>query len=129
MLQEWLQHHPAPSWKLVAWALYRSGGLTEHNMLKQLYGKYVTGMRLCTVLICFVYVVTTIKISLFNACLWLGRGERVVVGGKKVLNRPTVQQLHFIHLILSLSSLHVEWITSSTANNIGGIDFYKWRIT
>ena len=49
MLEEWLQSHPAPSWKLVAWALYRSndgisGRLIEHNVLKQLYGKHVTGM-------------------------------------------------------------------------------------
>ena len=46
MLKEWLQNHPAPSWKLIAWALYRSRGgqLTEHNVLKQLYRKHVTGM-------------------------------------------------------------------------------------
>ena len=50
MLEEWLQNHPAPSWKLVAWALYRMGWdqLTEHSVLKQLYGKYVSGMWLCT---------------------------------------------------------------------------------
>ena len=49
MLKEWLQNHPAPSWKLVAWALYRNWGgrLTEHSVLKQLYGKCVTGMWLC----------------------------------------------------------------------------------
>ena len=53
MLEEWLQNHPAPSWKLVAWALYRKGRgqLTEHNVLKQLYGKHVTGMWLCTEII------------------------------------------------------------------------------
>ena len=44
MLEEWLKNHPAPSWKLVAWALYRS---YKHNVLKQLYGKHVTGMWLC----------------------------------------------------------------------------------
>ena len=50
MLKEWLQNHPAPSWKLVAWALYRMnyGRLTEHSVLKQLYGKHVSGMWLCT---------------------------------------------------------------------------------
>ena len=50
MLEEWLQNHPAPSWKLVAWALYRNyeGQLTEHSVLKQLYGKHVSGMWLCT---------------------------------------------------------------------------------
>ena len=49
MLEEWLLNYPAPSWKLVAWALYRNfnGRLTEHNVLKQLYGKHVTGMCLC----------------------------------------------------------------------------------
>ena len=50
MLEEWLQNHPAPSWKLVAWALYRNWGgrLTEHHVLKQLYWKHVSGMWLCT---------------------------------------------------------------------------------
>ena len=50
MLEEWLQNHPAPSWKLVAWAIYRrnKGQLTEHSVLKQLYGKHVSGMWLCT---------------------------------------------------------------------------------
>ena len=47
MLEEWLKNHPAPSWKVVAWALYRRRGFTEHNVLKQLYGKHVTGMWLC----------------------------------------------------------------------------------
>jgi hypothetical protein len=47
MLEECLQNHPAPSWKLVAWALYRRG-FTEHSVLKQLYGKHVSGMWLCT---------------------------------------------------------------------------------
>ena len=49
MLEEWLKNHPAPSWKLVAWALYKNslGQLTEHNVLKQLYGNHVTGMWLC----------------------------------------------------------------------------------
>ena len=53
MLEEWLQNHPAPSWKLVAWALYRNwwGRLTEHSVLKQLYGKHVAGMCLCTEII------------------------------------------------------------------------------
>ena len=44
LIREWLKHHPAPSWKLVAWALYRIEEVTEHNVLKQLYWMYVTGM-------------------------------------------------------------------------------------
>ena len=44
LIREWLKHHPAPSWKLVAWALYRTREVTEHNVLKQLYGTYITGM-------------------------------------------------------------------------------------
>ena len=51
MLEEWLKNHPAPSWKLIAWALYRSQEFTEHNVLKQLYGKHVTGMWLCVEII------------------------------------------------------------------------------
>ena len=49
MLREWLDNHPAPSWELLAWALYRrgGGGLTEHSVLKHhLYGRYVTGMSM-----------------------------------------------------------------------------------
>ena len=41
MVEEWLQNHPAPNWKLIAWALYIWG---DHNVLKLLYGKHVTGM-------------------------------------------------------------------------------------
>ena len=48
MLEEWVQNHPAPSWKLVAMALYGCEELTEHNVLKQLYGKHVNGMLLCS---------------------------------------------------------------------------------
>ena len=46
VLDEWLKNHPAPTWKLVAWALYRSrcGQLNEHSVLKQLYGKHGAGM-------------------------------------------------------------------------------------
>ena len=43
LVREWLKHDLAPSWKLVAWALYRTWGVTEHNVLKQLYGTYITG--------------------------------------------------------------------------------------
>ena len=49
MLREWLDNHPAPSWELLAWALYMKGGgqLTEHSVLKHhLYGRYVTGMSM-----------------------------------------------------------------------------------
>ena len=60
MLEEWLQNHPAPSWKLIAWALYRSSGgqLTEHNVLKQLYRKHVTGML-------SVYTIRTLEIAMY----------------------------------------------------------------
>lgn len=44
MLNEWLENHPAPSWKILAWALYRRGKAMEHNVLKQLYEKHITGM-------------------------------------------------------------------------------------
>ena len=44
LIREWLKHHPAPSWKLVAWALYRRQKVTERIVLKQLYGTYITGM-------------------------------------------------------------------------------------
>ena len=67
MLEEWLKNHPAPSWKLVAWALYKSnfGQLTEHNVLKQLYGKHVTGMWLCMEIIISGVVSQYLTISLY----------------------------------------------------------------
>ena len=49
VLREWLDSHPAPSWELLAWALYGRGGadsLTEHNVLKMIYEKYAMGMFL-----------------------------------------------------------------------------------
>ena len=41
VVKEWRAHHPAPSWKGLAWALYRMG---ELRALRRLYGKYLTGM-------------------------------------------------------------------------------------
>ena len=41
VVEEWRAHHPAPSWKGLAWALYRTG---ELRALRRLYGKYLTGM-------------------------------------------------------------------------------------
>ena len=41
MLTEWHQSHPAPSWQLVARALYKRKELREHNILKDL--KYNAG--------------------------------------------------------------------------------------
>ena len=47
MLQDWVKSYPLPSWYHVACALYKRRGVTEHGVLKQLYGKYLTGMCLC----------------------------------------------------------------------------------
>ena len=41
VVKEWRAHHPAPSWKGLATALYGSG---ELRALRRLYGKYLTGM-------------------------------------------------------------------------------------
>ena len=43
LLQEWLEHHPCPNWRLFAWALLRRREPPEHRMLKQLYGNYIPG--------------------------------------------------------------------------------------
>ena len=58
MLREWLDNHPAPSWELLAWALYRSrsGRLTEHSVLKHhIYGRYVTGMSMVVYCVMLLY--------------------------------------------------------------------------
>lgn len=44
MFEELLEHHPAPSWHLIARALYILAEPLEHRLLKTLYEKYVTGM-------------------------------------------------------------------------------------
>ena len=41
VVKEWRAHHPAPSWKGLATALY---GTDELRALRRLYGKYLTGM-------------------------------------------------------------------------------------
>ena len=41
VVKEWCAHHPAPSWKGLAWALYKKGKL---RALRRLYGKYLLGM-------------------------------------------------------------------------------------
>lgn len=43
LLQEWLQHHPCPSWRLFAWALLRRREPKEHKMLARLYGPFIPG--------------------------------------------------------------------------------------
>ena len=42
VVKEWLAHHPAPSWKRLARALYERGDL---RALQRLYGKYLAGMH------------------------------------------------------------------------------------
>ena len=57
LIREWLKHHPAPRWKLVAWALYRSHGVTEHNILKQLYGTdCITSMYKDLIVTLYIYI-------------------------------------------------------------------------
>ena len=41
VVKEWRAHHPAPSWKGLATALYGRG---ELRALRRLYGKYLTGV-------------------------------------------------------------------------------------
>ena len=47
MLEEWRNHHPAPSWMLVANALYRMFISRDygkyHNVLQLVKGKYLQG--------------------------------------------------------------------------------------
>ena len=49
-LERWLWDHPAPSWAVVAEALYQ---LREHRVLEQVKKTYITGMlgwhRVCVV--------------------------------------------------------------------------------
>ena len=47
LLQEWLEHHPCPNWRLFAWALLRRREPPEHEMLMQLYGNYIPGILGC----------------------------------------------------------------------------------
>ena len=49
VVKEWLAHHPAPSWKGLARALYKEGQL---RALQRLYGKYLTGMWTCMLSMC-----------------------------------------------------------------------------
>ena len=63
LIREWLSNHPAPSWRLLAWALLRRREAPEHNMLKNLYGNYIPGElaifcthHACIGLTLFVYI-------------------------------------------------------------------------
>ena len=49
VLKEWRAHHPAPSWKGLARALYKTG---EVRALRRLYGKYLTGTCMSCDLTC-----------------------------------------------------------------------------
>ena len=44
VLERWLQNHPAPSWAVVAEALYQ---MKEHDSLEQVKKTYFTGMLEC----------------------------------------------------------------------------------
>ena len=44
MLNEWLETHPAPSWRGLARALYGSREVPEHTALQRVYHKYLPGM-------------------------------------------------------------------------------------
>ena len=75
LLQEWLEHHPAPSWKLLAWALLRRREPPEHQMLKKLYENYIPGMHIiqwpcwsCYVLGDFTIPIRNVEIS--QLLLW-----------------------------------------------------------
>ena len=50
LLERWLRDHPAPSWAVVAEALYK---MEEHGVLEQVKKTYITGMlgwhRVCVV--------------------------------------------------------------------------------
>ena len=50
LLERWLRDHPAPSWAVVAEALYQ---MEEHGVLEQVKKTYITGMlgwhRVCVV--------------------------------------------------------------------------------
>ena len=50
LLERWLRDHPAPSWAVVAEALYL---MREHGVLEQVKKTYITGMlgwhRVCVV--------------------------------------------------------------------------------
>ena len=41
LLERWLRDHPAPSWAVVAEALYQ---MKEHGVLEQVKKMYITGM-------------------------------------------------------------------------------------
>ena len=44
VLKEWLENHPAPSWRGLARALYRRRGVAELTALQRVYHKYLPGM-------------------------------------------------------------------------------------
>ena len=84
MLQEWLGHHPCPSWKFVAWALYRRRDVTEHRVLKQLYDKHVTGMWLCAVVLHIVLIIKTLLLYA-NVCQLVHKRLKLLISYESVL--------------------------------------------
>ena len=44
VLKEWLENHPAPSWRGLARALYWTREVPEHTALQRVYHKYLPGM-------------------------------------------------------------------------------------
>ena len=44
MIEEWLNHHPVPSWRKISEALYQSGESQLHTILRRVMTTFFRGM-------------------------------------------------------------------------------------
>ena len=101
VVKEWRAHHPAPSWKDLAWALYMQG---ELRALRRLYGKYLTGMScdlMSLQLLCWKGCVFSLD------CVWIIHLYMNIMYHMKTTVFNTCFQFQYLHTCTCMYNMHV----------------------
>ena len=94
-LKRWLSDHPAPSWVLVAEALYK---VEEHDVLELVKNRYITGM----LGIMQLYANHLLRCYRCNQkCVFIAGGPRNYMFKVRTIDSSACLQIH--HMCLTLS--------------------------
>ena len=105
VVKEWRAHHPTPSWKGLARALY---GMGELRALRRLYGKYLTGMSCDLMSLQLLFW----KGCVFSLdCVWIIPVHLYMNKNKNIFEKMSVYvgfsppPTYFLHTLLGLTCL------------------------
>ena len=110
VVKEWRAHHPAPSWKGLAWALYKEG---ELRALWRLYGKYLTGMSCdltfdgCFIVVTFITLCCMCNGNLCSYSLVWGIQYQSKMFAFSVLSRQNTVQFPSISFLVFTRALYM----------------------